>query len=86
MNKKMTIFYNLSTLEITTMFEGTQSLEGYKGLCENDASKIFGIIHIDYNEFILKHKRDFELVKTDDGNVKLQLKTQILEEFKKFIK
>lgn len=82
---KLTIYYNLKTLNIQTISMGEQSLDGYKGLAKEDAELIFGILIIDYDDFIFKHTKLFELYKDENNEIQIRLNNNYKKDIMKYL-
>lgn len=77
-SKKMTVFYKKRTLELDVMCQGIEGLHIYNMDIE-DAELIYGYIICDYNEYLLRHRREFYLEKDENGELVVKMK----EEYKK---
>jgi hypothetical protein len=82
--KKMTIYYKKRTLELDAVVGGENDLKVY-GMDLEDAELIYGYFVIDYNEYLLRHKKEFELIKDDAGNLVPQMKEVFKEQAKQFL-
>ena len=80
---KMTIYYKKRNLELDAVVGGENDLRVY-GLDIEDAEMIYGYFSMDYNEYLLRHKKEFELI-DDNGNLKPQMKVQYKEQAKQFL-
>lgn len=91
MDKKMTIFYkkrgwNTGIVEIDSVFQGIQDLRVYIGdLDIEDIELLYDFIVVDYNEYLLRHIKEFQLVKDVTGNLNPQMKEEYKEQAKQFI-
>lgn len=84
---KMTLFYKKSDNRIISSCTGVQGIKNMGGgsLTEEELSLIYGLIVIDYNEYILAHYDEFELIFEEDGSYSLKLIASALENIKKYI-
>lgn len=83
--KKMTIFYKLRNLEIDKIITGEQTLASYARLDLEDAQLIYDYIVVEYDDYIINNMKNFELIKADDGSIKVQLREEYKTELQKYL-
>lgn len=82
---KMTIFYKLRNLEIDKIATGEQTLASYARLDLEDAQLIYGYIVINYDSYVINNMKNFELIKSTDGTISVQLKEEYKTELQKYL-
>jgi len=85
MNKNMTIFYNLRTLAISIMGENEIGFEAFGMDDIEDAKIIYGRLLFPLNEYLLRHRKEFELIKDENGNLIPQMREEYKEQARQFL-
>ena len=85
MNKEMTIFYKLKSMELDRIFEGKQDLSNYSNLELDEAQLIYGYIIVEYDLYVLTHREYFEIIYDEANNLKLQLKSEFKDSLSKYL-
>lgn len=88
--KNMTVFYKLKNLtnekiEIDRVFAGQQDLSNYADVDIDIAKMVYGFIYTEYDYYVIKHMKDFELIKNENQELTLQMKEESKQLLQKYL-
>jgi len=83
--KKMTIFYKLKTLEIVAVVSGIQNLGYFADMDMDVVELIYGMVFVELDTYIISHRKEFELIKNDVEELKLQMKDELKQRLQKYL-